>query len=69
VRQWRIARDELLELHLPAALNAKGAVPEAIWTFWTNGVCEPAEVRYKGAAGAWSATYNPFTGQPEVHYE
>ena len=69
VRQWRIARNELLELHLPAALNAKGAVPEAIWTFWTNGVCEPAEVRYKGAAGAWSATYNPFTGQPEVHYE
>lgn len=69
VSQWRIAREELLELHLPAALNAKGATPEAIWTFWTNGVCEPAEVRYKGAAGAWSATYNPFTVQAEVRYE
>ena len=69
LRQWRIAKDETLELHLPAALTAKGATPDAIWTFWTNGVCEPAEVRYKGAAGQWAATYNPFTAQAEVTYE
>ena len=67
--QWRIEKEEKLELHLPAALTTKGATPEAIWTFWPNGVCEPAEVRYKGAAGQWAATYNPFTVQPEVRYE
>ena len=69
LRQWRIAKDESLELHLPAALTDKGATPEAIWTVWTDGVCEPAEVRYKGAAGQWSAVYNPFTAQAEVRYE
>jgi prepilin-type N-terminal cleavage/methylation domain-containing protein len=67
--QWRIAPKEKLELHLPAALQGKGATPDAIWTFWANGICEPAEVRYEGAEGKWSATYHPFTPQAEVLYE
>ena len=66
---WKIQKGEALELHLPAALTEKGATPDAIWTFWSNGVCEPAEIRYKGAQGAWSAVYNPFTVQAEVRYE
>jgi len=66
---WKIKKGEALELHLPAALTQKGAVPDAIWTFWSNGVCEPAEVRFQGAKGAWSAVYNPFTVQAEVRYE
>jgi len=66
---WKIQKGEALELHLPAALTEKGATPDAIWTFWSNGVCEPAEIRYKGAEGAWSAVYNPFTVQGEVRYE
>ncbi|MEI6561762.1 MAG: type II secretion system protein [Verrucomicrobiota bacterium] len=66
---WKIQKGEALELHLPAALTEKGATPDAIWTFWSNGVCEPAEIRYKGAEGAWSALYNPFTVQGEVRYE
>ena len=69
IKRWKIDKEEKLELHLPAALMAKGITPEAIWTFWPNGVCEPAEVRYTGAAGKWSATYNPFTVQAEVSYE
>jgi len=68
-QRWKIEKGEVLDLKLPAALTAKGATPDAIWTFWADGVCEPAEVRYKGAAGAWSAVYNPFTAQAEVLYE
>ena len=69
LRQWNIQKEEALELHLPAALIAKGATPDAIWTFWSNGVCEPAEIRYAGAAGKWKAVYSPFTVQAEVSYE
>lgn len=69
LQKRKIEKEESLELHLPAALLSKGATPDAIWTFWANGVCEPAEVHYKGPAGAWSAVYNPFTVQAEVTYE
>lgn len=67
--KWKIDRDEKLILDLPAALTAKGLKPDAIWTFWSNGICEPAEVSYEGTAGKWKATYNPFTVQAEVSYE
>ena len=69
VQTRKIEKGEALELHLPAALTEKGSTPDAIWTFWSTGTCEPAEVRHKGATGAWSATYNPFTVQAEVSYE
>lgn len=69
LRQWKIAPGEELRLRLPAALPSRGGTPEAIWTFWSNGVCEPAEVRYRGAAGKWSALYHPLTGEAEVQYE
>ena len=58
-----------LKLYLPAALLPKGKEPDAIWTFWANGVCEPARVEYKGPEGAWSAIYDPFTARAEVRYE
>ena len=69
LRRWDMAREGNLELYLPAALFPKGEKPDAIWTFWADGVCEPAEVCYKGADGNWSAVYNPFTGEAEVRYE
>jgi len=69
LKRWEIDTEGELELHLPAALTAKGATPDAIWTFWPDGACEPAEVRYKGAGGKWSAVYSPFTTQAEVRYE
>lgn len=68
-QEWKIKKGEILDLHLPAALTEKGMTPDAIWTFWSNGVCEPAEIRYKGSEGAWSALYNPFTVQAEVNYD
>ena len=65
-----IEKEETLELHLPAALTEKGVTPDAIWTFWSNGICEPAEIRYKRDGGAaWSAVYNPFTVQAEVSHD
>ena len=69
LQSWKIEKGDTLELNLPAALTPKGTTPDAIWTFWSSGICEPAEVRYKGAEGAWSAVYNPFTVQAEVNYD
>ena len=69
MQMWKIKKGEALVLHLPAALTEKGATPEAIWTFWATGVCEPAEIHFQGAEGAWTAVYNPFTVQAEARYE
>lgn len=69
LKRWKIDRDGELKLHLPAALTSKGTTPSAIWTFWADGACEPAEIRYKGASGKWSAAYSPFTARAEVRYE
>ena len=69
LQRWKIPKTETLSLRLPAALPAQGSTPEAVWTFWAAGACEPAEVHYKGSAGAWSASYNPFSVQAEVRYE
>ena len=66
VRRWEMAREGALVLRLPAALVAG---PDAIWTFWADGVCEPAEVRYSGAGGGWLAVYNALTGEAEVRYD
>ncbi len=69
LQRREIAKDEKLVLHLPAALLSRGQEPDAIWTFWADGVCEPARVEYKGRAGAWTAVYAPFTAVAEVRYE
>ena len=66
VRRWSIDKDDSLILDLRAALLKN---PEAVWTFWANGVCEPASIFYKGKAGKWSAAYNPFTAQAVVRYD
>jgi competence protein ComGC len=69
VRQWKIEKRTELKLRLPAALTAKGASPDAVWTFWADGVCEPAQVRYKDYRGGWKADYVPFKAQAEVRYD
>jgi prepilin-type N-terminal cleavage/methylation domain-containing protein len=69
IKRWKMTAEGELELRLPSALTARGATPDAIWTFWADGVCEPAEVRYKKGGEKWSAVYNPFTAQAEVRYE
>ncbi len=65
MQKWPISKDDSVKLFLPAALVSK---PDAIWTFWPSGACEPAIVDYKGSEGAWSADYNAFTVDAKVHY-
>jgi hypothetical protein len=50
-------------LELPAALRAN---PRPEWAFWPTGNCEPAVVRYAGAAGRWTAAYHPLTARPTL---
>ena len=70
LRQIEIAKDDVLNLFLPASLALKqGKLTVAIWTFWPNGACEPAPIEYKGKLGKWSATYNPFTVQADPNYD
>ena len=64
-----LSPEERIHLHLDAALLPPGETPEAIWTFWSTGVNEPATVRYQGPAGRWTATYSPFNARAEVKYE
>ena len=66
VQQWAIEKNESVVLDLPAALVKR---PEAVWTFWPSGVCEPAKIFYKSKAAKWSATYNAFTAQAVMHNE
>jgi hypothetical protein len=68
IRQWKQSKEGTLEIRFPAAL-LRGKTPDAIWTFWPDGACEPAEIRYQNANTKWSAFYNPFTARAEVRYD
>ncbi len=37
--------------------------PEASWMFWPTGNCEPVTIRFEGAAGIWTATYNALSAR------
>jgi hypothetical protein len=50
-------------LRLPATLEKN---PPAQWIFWPSGVCEPANVRFKGPDGSWEVNYSPLTARPEI---
>ena len=50
-------------LRLPAALVKD---PLAQWIFWPSGVCEPANIRFKGPDGSWEVNYAPLTARPEI---
>jgi hypothetical protein len=65
--QVSLPTDEAPKIIFPASLLS--GQPLAIWTFWSNGSCEPATVKYSGKLGKWTARYNAFTAQPEVSYE
>ena len=69
LRLWKVSKGEELTLELPAALPAKGSAPDAIWTFWPDGVCEPARLRYRSDHEAWTADYDPFSAQAEVTHD
>ena len=59
----QIARGESFQLNFPSALM-KDPPPE--WIFWPSGACEPAEVKYTGRDGTWSATYSPLSARSQL---
>ena len=61
--EFRLSRGSTLRLSLPVALMEKYP---AEWIFWPSGACEPATVRFQGAAGSWTANYSPLSGRPEI---
>jgi len=61
--EFRLSKGSTLRLSLPVALAEKYP---AEWIFWPSGACEPATVRFQGAAGSWTANYSPLTGRPEI---
>lgn len=58
-----LARGEVLELTLPAALIKN---PPGKWIFWPSGICEPAIVHFKGHDGTWTANYSALTARGEL---
>jgi len=58
-----LARGESLQLTLPFAL-IKDPPPQ--WIFWPSGTCEPANVKFTGRDGTWSATYSPLSARSEL---
>lgn len=52
--------DEGFELRRSASLRADAP---AEWTFWSNGICEPARIAYHGKAGSWLVRYDPLTAR------
>ena len=63
VAQFPIGRAESVKLTLPAALTKN---PPTEWIFWPTGTCEPAEVRFTGHDGTWTARYSALTAQPNL---
>jgi prepilin-type N-terminal cleavage/methylation domain-containing protein len=58
-----VAKGYTYILSLPAALQ-KGRFAD--WTFWPSGVCEPANVQFKGPSGSWEVDYQPLSARPKV---
>jgi type II secretory pathway pseudopilin PulG len=58
-----LARGESLQLTLPFAL-IKDPPPQ--WIFWPSGTCEPANVKFTGRDGTWSATYSPLSARSQL---
>ncbi len=61
--QWGFAKNETLTLSLTAALSKD---PPAEWIFWPSGACEPADVKFTGRDGSWTASYSPLTARAQI---
>jgi type II secretory pathway pseudopilin PulG len=58
-----IDRGESFQPSFPSAL-IKDPPPE--WIFWPSGACEPAEIKYTGRDGTWTATYSPLSARSQL---
>jgi prepilin-type N-terminal cleavage/methylation domain-containing protein len=60
VARLDIEQNESFELRRLAALSKDAP---ARWIFWSNGICEPAQVAFQGKAGNWLVSYDPLTAR------
>lgn len=60
---YEIAKGDALKLYLTAALS-KDPPPE--WVFWPTGTCEPADIKFAGHDGSWTASYSPLTARAQL---
>lgn len=60
---YEISKGDSFKLNLTAAL-AKD--PPAEWVFWPTGTCEPAEIKFIGRDGNWTASYSPLTARAQL---
>ena len=60
---FALAKDESLELVRTAARDAK---PLMEWSFWKEGVREPAEILYTGPGGSWALRFGALLPEPDV---
>ena len=63
VGQLEVGKNETFTLTLTAALSKD---PPAEWVFWPTGTCEPAEVKFVGHDGNWTASYSPLTARAQI---
>jgi Tfp pilus assembly protein FimT len=61
--EYKLNGEDVLALSLPAAVVKK---PSGGWIFWPTGTCEPAMVKFQGAAGTWTANYPALTCRAEL---
>jgi Tfp pilus assembly protein FimT len=61
--KYKLNGDDVLALSLPAALIKK---TPSEWIFWPSGTCEPATVKFQGAAGTWTANYAALTCRAQL---
>jgi type II secretory pathway pseudopilin PulG len=61
--EYNLSGEDVLALSLPAALIKK---PPSEWIFWPSGTCELATVKFKGAAGTWTANYGALTCRAQL---
>ena len=62
-REYKLSGSDALTLSLPAALAKK---PAGEWIFWPSGTCEPATIKFRGAAGTWTADYAALTCRAQL---
>jgi type II secretory pathway pseudopilin PulG len=63
VARYDIGKRDSLILNLTAALLKD---PPAEWVFWPTGTCEPADIKFTGHDGNWTASYSPLTARAQL---
>jgi type II secretory pathway pseudopilin PulG len=63
VDHYDMGKGDSLTLNLTAALTKN---PPAEWVFWPTGTCEPADIKFAGHDGNWTASYSPLTARAQL---